>query len=268
VAYDERAAGRARWERKRAQGRSPIRRDGSEATQDQDEQSACAEAFAALAFGQPFHRTTWEEPEPWNDGGVDFWWCSRRVDVVWLGRDPATGRPRETGHLLMDPASPQRLSDCYVLVRGEYPGLAFVGWSTHGQLTARPLRKFGEYKGLRYNQRVETLTPIHTLRWGMRRFRLTNATRALADEYRAWFELDRRSKTDDKPTNDEVVSALETIRALERMCRETQEDPDTVYVATKQHWAEMEQIPLLPFTGRPTPFNATDWPQARPEIPR
>lgn len=135
-----RTVGRKRYESKRARGIPARRPDGSQCTLENDIESTGAEYFAARHFGCEFR----EEITSGGDGGFDFRVAGHTVESVWLGEHKWTGAPRRTGHLIVDPAQPQRWAEIYVSVRGSVEsGFEIVGWTRHGELVVLRKKDFG-----------------------------------------------------------------------------------------------------------------------------
>jgi hypothetical protein len=128
----------ARYLSKRVVGIPSGRYDGSECSIDNDLNATAAEYHAAQYFGQPFDATVGRS----GDGGFDFA-LPLEVEVVWLGVQP-NGKPRDQGHLIINPEEPQRWADVYVVVKGSIDeGFEIVGWITHTALIKLPKKDFG-----------------------------------------------------------------------------------------------------------------------------
>lgn len=128
----------ARYLSKRAAGISGHRYDGSECSIENDINATGAEYFCAQYFGQAFDSTVGKS----GDRGYDFA-LSLEVEVVWLGVQP-NGKPRDKGHLIINPEEPQRWADIYIVVKGSIDeGFEIVGWITHTALIKLPKKDFG-----------------------------------------------------------------------------------------------------------------------------
>ena len=144
---------KARYLSKRTAGISNTRSDGSECSIDNDIDATGAEFFAAQEYGRPFDSSIGKK----GDGGSDFT-IPLTVEVIWLGRDKHTGKPRTGGHLIVNPHEPQRWADIYVVVAGGIDeGFNEVGWYPHRQLVSKPQKDFGF--GSRYAVNVTELKP-------------------------------------------------------------------------------------------------------------
>jgi hypothetical protein len=129
---------KARYLSKRAAGISGHRYDGSECSIENDINATAAEYFAAQYFGRPFDVTVGRK----GDGGSDFT-LPLSVEVVWLGVQP-NGKPRDQGHLIVNPDEPQRWADIYIVVKGSVEeDFEIVGWITHTALIKLPKKDFG-----------------------------------------------------------------------------------------------------------------------------
>ena len=129
---------KARYLSKRAAGISGFRYDGSECSIENDIDATGAEYFAAQQYNQPFDATVGKK----GDGGSDFY-LTLSVEVVWLGIQP-NGKPRDKGHLIVNPDEPQRWADIYVVVKGSVDeGFEEVGWIPHTALIQLPKKDFG-----------------------------------------------------------------------------------------------------------------------------
>lgn len=129
---------KARYLSKRIAGISGVRYDGSECSIDNDVNATGAEYFAAQQYNQPFDATIGRK----GDGGFDFA-LTLTVEVVWLGVQP-NGKPRDKGHLIVNPDEPQRWADIYIVVKGSIDeGYEEVGWITHTGLIKLPKKDFG-----------------------------------------------------------------------------------------------------------------------------
>ena len=132
------ALAKARYLSKRNVGISGTRYDGSECSIENDINATGAEYFAAQEYGQPFDATVGAR----GDGGSDFT-LPLTVEVVWLGVQP-NGKPRDTGHLIVNPDEPQRWADIYIVIQGSIDeGYTDVGWITHTALVKYPKKNFG-----------------------------------------------------------------------------------------------------------------------------
>jgi hypothetical protein len=129
---------RARYLSKRAAGISGHRYDGSECSIDNDINATAAEYYAAQQYGQPFDATVGKK----GDGGSDFS-LPLSVEVVWLGVQK-DGKPRDKGHLIVNPDEPQRWADIYIVIKGSVDeGFEEVGWIPHTALVNLPKKDFG-----------------------------------------------------------------------------------------------------------------------------
>jgi len=145
------ALAKARFLSKRISGISKTRSDGSECSIENDREPVAAEYAAAKYYGCELNSTISEK----GDGGSDFY-IPIEVEVIWLGVDKKTKRPRETGHLIVNPHEPQRWADIYVVVKGSIKnGFSIVGWMNHKKLVSLPKRDFGF--GKRYAVHVDEL---------------------------------------------------------------------------------------------------------------
>lgn len=152
------ATGTDRYQAKRDAGISPIRKDGSLTSAENDEQAAAAEKFAAQYFGCTFNDQVYQT----GDGGYDFLF-ELKIEVIWLGVNAVTGEERREGNLIVNPNEPQRWSDIYVVVAGSTKaGFEVLGWTTHYRLIEEPPKDFGYGKKLAMN--VNKLWPPHQLR--------------------------------------------------------------------------------------------------------
>lgn len=132
--------GSARYYTKRNAGISPIRKDGSLTSAENDREAAAAECFAAKALGCKFN----DEITVRGDGGYDFIHKGKSIEVIWLGINKNTLLPRTIGHLIVNPNEPQRWADLYVVVGGTIiTGFFIVGWTDHKTLVAQPRKDFG-----------------------------------------------------------------------------------------------------------------------------
>jgi hypothetical protein len=132
------ALGKARMLSKRVAGISSTRSDGSECSIENDVQAVAAEYWATQYFNRPFNAFVGAK----GDGGSDFVFPIE-IEVVWLGQGK-DGKPRTTGHLIVNPHEPQRWADIYVVVKGSIEsGFTFCGWSTHKDLLSKPKKDFG-----------------------------------------------------------------------------------------------------------------------------
>jgi hypothetical protein len=160
--------GAARYWSKRRVGISPIPKDGSRCSPENDAQAAAAERFAAEFFGAPFNACITAR----GDGGADFKLklklpsgrtATCTCDAVWLGRDKYTGQPRADGNLIVNPDEPRRWANIYISVRGTVEaGFEVVGWTTHGLLAQQPPADFGY--GPKLAMRTEKLRPADVLK--------------------------------------------------------------------------------------------------------
>jgi hypothetical protein len=142
--------GAKRYGSKRAVGISSTRSDGSVCTAENDIESSAAEFVVGKHLECPFN----DEIYTHGDGGVDLV-LELKVDAVWLGVNKA-GKPRQTGHLIVNPHEPQRWSDIYVVVKGSIEeGFEIVGWTTHSKLTSLPQKDFGY--GERFAMHIDKL---------------------------------------------------------------------------------------------------------------
>lgn len=153
--------GTARYNSKREAGISSTRSDGSQCSPDNDINAAGAECFAAEAYGQPFNENISRK----GDGGADFSVVingeSKTVEVIWLGT--YNGKPRDTGHLIVNPHEPQRWADLYIVIAGSLSaGFIEVGWATHEQLVNAPRKDFGF--GPRYAIHINNLNKPQDLK--------------------------------------------------------------------------------------------------------
>jgi len=132
------ALAKARYLSKRAAGISSFRYDGSKCSEENDINATGAEYFAAQQYGCPFNATIGVK----GDGGSDFT-LPLSVEVIWLGVQK-NGKPRDKGHLIVNPDEPQRWADIYVVVRGSIDvGFEEVGWVSHNALVKLPKKDFG-----------------------------------------------------------------------------------------------------------------------------
>lgn len=133
------SGGADRYYAKRDAGISPVRRDGSVATPENDRQAAAAEQFAAAQLGCPFNDSVTAH----GDGGHDFVF-PLHVEVCWLGVNQHTGEPRRDGHLIVNLNEPHRWADIYIVVAGTVEmGFHVVGWTTHNRLIEYGTKNFG-----------------------------------------------------------------------------------------------------------------------------
>ena len=129
---------KARYLSKRAAGISGYRTDGSECSIENDINATGAEYYAAQQYGQPFDATVGRK----GDGGSDFT-LPLTVEVVWLGVQK-DGKPRDKGHLIINPDEPQRWADIYIVIKGSVDdGFEEAGWITHTALVSLPKKDFG-----------------------------------------------------------------------------------------------------------------------------
>jgi len=155
--YDVAEIGRQRYQIKRDAGISAQRKDGSFTSAETDINAAAAESYAAEQMGLDFDARVTKH----GDGGVDLT-LPIRIDVVWMGVDKRTGKPRETGHLIINPDEPQRWSDIYLVVKGSVEtGFDILGWTTHNELVRLPKRNFGY--GEKFAMPTHRLRPISEL---------------------------------------------------------------------------------------------------------
>lgn len=136
---------KARFHSKRKAGISTKRGDGSRRSEETDINSALAEKFAAELFHCKFNDEIYQKT---GDGGVDFILettkGSRTVEVIWLGYTKGTKTPRTTGHLIVNPYEKHRWAQIYMVISGDVnEGFSFVGWTSHRELSKRPLKDFG-----------------------------------------------------------------------------------------------------------------------------
>jgi len=149
--------GSDRYKHKRNLGVSETRFDGTKYNPETDRQAYAAEEFAAGIFGQKAN----DKLLRGGDGGTDFKLCGRRVEVYHLGIGK-DGRPRTSGHLIMNPKEPQRFAGLYLVVRGSIEeGFEIAGWASHAALTREPVQDFGY--GDRYALPVGKLLPLLSL---------------------------------------------------------------------------------------------------------
>ena len=146
--------GADRFHAKRAAGLSGTRFDGTQYDPEVDRQAAAAEHSAAKRMGCEFNSAIL----PGGDGGFDFEF-KLSVEVYWLGM--VAGRPREQGHLIINPLEPHRFADIYVVVMGSIEnGFEIIGWTSHRVLT-QSTKDFGY--GPRYCVHTSKLWPIEKL---------------------------------------------------------------------------------------------------------
>jgi len=147
------ALGKARYLSKRNANISSTRSDGSQCSIENDIDATGAEYYACEQYKRPFNSAISKT----GDGGSDFS-LGLTVEVIWLGRDKRTGKPRTSGNLIVNPHSPQRWADIYMVVAGSMEeGFREVGWIGHKELVERPKRDFGF--GLRYARDITELHP-------------------------------------------------------------------------------------------------------------
>lgn len=145
-----------RYSIKRRAGISTTRKDGSKVSLFTDEQSAEAEKFAAEEMGCEFNSAIFVH----GDGGKDFSYCLD-VEVIWLGVDE-NKKPRQSGHLIVNPDEPHRWADVYIVVSGSTrDGFKIVGWTTHNKLETFGLKDFGY--GLKMFMPINKLFKIEAL---------------------------------------------------------------------------------------------------------
>ena len=150
--------GSARYYTKRNAGISPIRKDGSLTSAENDREAAAAECFAAKALGCKFN----DEITVRGDGGYDFIHKGKSIEVIWLGINKNTLLPRVSGHLIVNPDEPQRWADIYLIVIGSIKlGFRLLGWTDHKTLTAQPKKDFGY--GLKFALHTDKLKDVHDL---------------------------------------------------------------------------------------------------------
>jgi hypothetical protein len=148
---------KARYHSKRAAGISSYRKDGSECSEENDINATGAEWFAAKSYGKPFNADIGTK----GDGGSDFT-LDLGVEVVWLGVNK-DGKPRQSGHLIVNPDEPQRHADIYIVVKGSIEdGFEEVGWITHNALIKFPKKSFGF--GGKYACDISELKKPHLLK--------------------------------------------------------------------------------------------------------
>jgi hypothetical protein len=141
---------RARFLSKRVAGISSTRKDGSQCSEETDIQATGAEYYAAQCLKRPFNAGIGSK----GDGGCDITF-PLEIEVVWFGMKD--GKPREEGHLLIDPQEPQRWADIYVCVVGSIEtGFRIIGWTTHKRLTTLNKPKDFGY-GLRFYMHCKDL---------------------------------------------------------------------------------------------------------------
>ena len=151
------ALAKARYLSKRSTGISDIRSDGSQCSVDNDLNATGAEYFAAQSYNQPFNATIGKS----GDGGSDFT-IPLSVEVIWLGLQP-NGKPRDDGHLIINPNEPQRWADIYLVIKGSVEdGFEEVGWITHNALVSMPKKDFGY--GEKYCCHISQLKPVKLLK--------------------------------------------------------------------------------------------------------
>ncbi len=151
------ALAKARYLSKRDAGISGTRTDGSECSIENDIQATGAEFFAAQEYGCPFDPSIGKR----GDGGNDFS-LNLSIEVIWLGVDP-DGRPRTTGHLIVNPHEPQRWADIYVVVAGSIEqGFRELGWMPHKALINFAWQNFGF--GERYACHISDLKKPESLK--------------------------------------------------------------------------------------------------------
>jgi len=151
------ALAKARFHSKRSAGISDTRYDGSKCSVDNDLNATGAEYFAAQEYGQPFNATIGKR----GDGGADFH-LPLSVEVVWLGVQK-DGKPRDTGHLIVNPDEPQRWADIYIVIKGSVDeGFEEVGWVSHKMLTSLPKKDFGY--GKKFACHISDLKKPHLLK--------------------------------------------------------------------------------------------------------
>ena len=149
---------KARFLSKRNVGISATRSDGSECSIQNDIDATGAEYYAAQQFGAPFDSSIGKS----GDGGSDFS-LNVSVEVVWLGRDKKTGKPRTQGNLIINPHEPQRWADIYIVIGGSIDdGFYDIGWMSHKELISNPQKDFGY--GPRFAVGIERLRPTKQLK--------------------------------------------------------------------------------------------------------
>tara|TARA_Y100000593_G_scaffold14582_1_gene27846 strand:- start:7779 stop:8288 length:510 start_codon:yes stop_codon:yes gene_type:complete len=130
---------------KRNAGISATRSDGSIRSEGTDVNATLAEKFAADLFGCKFNDEVYDNE---GDGGLDFILDTtkgnKEVEVIWLGFHKDSTSPRKNGHLIVNQYEKHRWADIYMVVSGSVDdGFSFVGWTTHKELSKRPLKDFG-----------------------------------------------------------------------------------------------------------------------------
>jgi hypothetical protein len=131
--------GADRYHAKRQAGISPVRKDGSLTSAENDRQAAAAERYAAEILRCHFNGSVTVK----GDGGYDFV-LPLKIEVVWMGINAHTGEPRRAGNLIMNPDEPHRWADIYVVIAGTIEtGFTSLGWTTHAVLIEHPLKDFG-----------------------------------------------------------------------------------------------------------------------------
>lgn len=132
--------GRERYESKRRAGISTRRLDGSQRSVETDINAAAAEKYTAEIMGCEFNDEIYADK---GDGGFDFLF-SLSIEVIWIGMIKGTTKPRESGHLIMNPYQSRRWADIYVCVKGSVEsGFDILGWTTHKVLASKPKKNFG-----------------------------------------------------------------------------------------------------------------------------
>ena len=149
---------KARYLSKRAAGISGTRSDGSQCSIDNDIDATGAEFFAAQQYGRPFDSSIGKN----GDGGSDFS-INLNIEVVWLGINKHTGKPRKDGYLIINPHEPQRWADIYIVIGGSLDeGFYEIGWMPHKILISYPKQDFGF--GERYACHINELKKPELLR--------------------------------------------------------------------------------------------------------
>ena len=156
--------GTLRYTSKRNAGIPQERYDGSKTCIENDIQAAAAEKFAAEFMGQSYNDKIMKT----GDGGADFklnipLHGEKTVEVVWLGVDKSTNKPRKTGNLIVNPEEPQRWADIYMVVSGSLDeGFRVRGWTSHKKLTSASKKDFGY--GKKFALHIDMLWEVSTLK--------------------------------------------------------------------------------------------------------
>lgn len=141
-----------RFNSKRTAGISEVRSDGSVCSENNDLDATGAEYYCAKLCGQPFDTSI----SITGDLGHDFILNGKTVEVVWLGRDKKTNKPRNTGNLIVNPHEPKRWADIYIVIGGGFDeGYHMLGWTDHKSLIQMPKVNFGF--GIRYAMNIYAL---------------------------------------------------------------------------------------------------------------